>query len=302
VLKMNANHVNKVYPDQLTGMAITRYLNNDRCVTADTSGRVKMFNFAQVDFKNPELSNEQKLAKIVNPWFIYAHRKLITSIEVVEQGEETRYDESDDEDLLPEGLRPEERIDWPDLFVLTASMDWDILLHRLSNGVKIGQFAQDELWNIYDMSPYEKIRPRYVREWLQEKKEHWMDLMQARLLHAKKAGLIDEEFKVQDIKRSTKDHLRAIGINLSFNDANLNDSYGEGSTGYADDLVDHLEDDDLADQDAWKGKNLAALENNRKKEDREPRQFETRAQRNAWLNDDGNIGKYNIAMKMRPKQ
>ena len=61
--------------------------------------------------------------------------------------------------------------------MLTAGQDCDILLHRLSNGVRIGQFYQEDLWNIYDMTPYEKIRPKYVREWLAVKKRNWMDLM-----------------------------------------------------------------------------------------------------------------------------
>ena len=61
--------------------------------------------------------------------------------------------------------------------MLTAGQDCDILLHRLSNGVRIGQFYQEDLWNIYDMEPYDKIRPKYVREWLAVKKKNWMDLM-----------------------------------------------------------------------------------------------------------------------------
>jgi len=31
--------------------------------------------------------------------------------------------------------------------------------------VFIGQFGQANGWNIHDMSPYEKRKPRYVREW-----------------------------------------------------------------------------------------------------------------------------------------
>ena len=86
---------------------------------------------------------------------------------MIEQSDEV-YDADSDEDdniELPEGLAPEERKPWPDIFILTASADWDILIHRLSNGVKIGQFAQEEPWNIYDMTPYEQIKPKYVREW-----------------------------------------------------------------------------------------------------------------------------------------
>ena len=137
VFKFHARHTNEVYPDQLTGLAITKQLNNDRCVTSDTAGRIKMFNFSRVDFLNTALSFEEKEAQVGVPWFINAHRKLITSIEVVEQSEDTFADE-EDLDLLPEDLRPEQRVPWPDSFVLTASMDWDILMHRLSNGVKIG--------------------------------------------------------------------------------------------------------------------------------------------------------------------
>ena len=102
-------------------------------------------------------------------------------------------------------------MEWPDAFVLTAGQDFDILLHRLSNGVKIGQFAQDEPWNIYDMTPYETIRPKYVREWLKAKKEKWIDLMQERILGAKKQGLIPEETKIE-VRLSTKDRLKQLGI------------------------------------------------------------------------------------------
>ena len=38
-------------------------------------------------------------------------------------------------------------------------------MHRLSNGVFVGQFGQAKGWNIHDMSPYENLKPRYVREW-----------------------------------------------------------------------------------------------------------------------------------------
>ena len=89
--------------------------------------------------------------------------------------------------------------------MLTAGQDWDILLHRLSNGVRIGQFAQDDLWNIYDMSPYEKIRPNYVREWLQEKKRNWVNMITDRMLEAKRKGLITEEESKVPVRLSTKD-------------------------------------------------------------------------------------------------
>ena len=43
-----------------------------------------MFNFAAVKFLSDE-TYEEKEAKMSNPWFINAHRKLITSIEIIEQ-------------------------------------------------------------------------------------------------------------------------------------------------------------------------------------------------------------------------
>jgi len=67
-----------------------------------------MFNFANVDFFSDE-TYEQKEAKMDNPWFINAHRKLITSIEIVEQSTGEAFpDESEDDAPLPEDLQPEE--------------------------------------------------------------------------------------------------------------------------------------------------------------------------------------------------
>ena len=127
------------------------------------------------------------MALVSNPWFINAHRKMINTVEIVEQRDDI-YNDSDSDDAhieLPEGMEPEEKKPWPDVFVLTAGADWDILLHRLSNGVKIGQFAQDNLWNIYDMSPYENIRPNYVREWLKLKKAKWFGMIEERISEAR---------------------------------------------------------------------------------------------------------------------
>ena len=63
-------------------------------------------------------------------------------------------DEDDDDfeelDIPDEPYKP-----WPDRFILTASQDYNIYLHRLTNGVKIAQFGQENYWNIYDMSLYQ---------------------------------------------------------------------------------------------------------------------------------------------------
>lgn len=61
------------------------------------------------------------MAKISNPWYINAHRKMINSVEMVEQRDDVFEEDSDDENIeLPEGLAPEERVPWPDVFILTA--------------------------------------------------------------------------------------------------------------------------------------------------------------------------------------
>lgn len=151
---------------------------------------------------------------------------------------------------------------WPDVFVLTASQDQDILLHRLSNGVKIGQFAQDEPWNIYDMTPYDKIRPNYVQFWLENKRVKWRAMITDKIEKAKALGMIphDEEFKP---KLSTKDRLKQAGINVGFSEE-LSLGSDNMSTGYGEDFdVDGLdsEEDDLADQDKFKGQNLAEIQN-----------------------------------------
>ena len=46
------------------------------------------------------------------------------------------------------------------------------------------------------MSPYEKLRPNYVRDWLVEKKKKWVALMDSRIADGKKRGLIPEESKI----------------------------------------------------------------------------------------------------------
>ena len=61
------------------------------------------------------------------------------------------------------------------------------------------------------MTPYEKLKPKYVREWLAEKKAKWIELVSDRLLHARKQGLIHEEESKVPVRLSTKDQLKAMG-------------------------------------------------------------------------------------------
>jgi hypothetical protein len=69
-------------------------------------------------------------------------------------------------------------------------------MHRLSNGVKIGQFAQEQPWNIFDMSAYDGVRPNFVREWLVQKKQKWLKLIDERIAEHRAKGLIEEESKL----------------------------------------------------------------------------------------------------------
>lgn len=219
---------------------------------------------------------------------------MINSVEIVEQKDEDMESEESGEEIeLPEGLEKEERKPWPDIFILTASQDWNILIHRLSNGVKIGQFAQEQLWNIFDMSPYEGVRPNYVREWLKQKKQKWLKLIDDRIA-AHRANNYMEESKVPAVRLSTKDELRKFGINV-----NMSMSDGGNSLLGSDDMnsanddefynLDHFEsdDEDMKEQDIHKGKNLSQVAVKRRDM--------TKAQRRKWLDEDENRGKYKIA-------
>ena len=115
---------------------------NNKIVTADTQGRLKLIDITRVDFKRDQ--DPSKKIRVV--WFINAHRMCVNQVSVVEQKEESE-DEDDEEEQsasqsASENAIPDEpRVEWPDQFVLSCSDDCNILLHRLSNGVKIGQFG-----------------------------------------------------------------------------------------------------------------------------------------------------------------
>ena len=121
--------------DSLTAVAVTK--DNNTLVTGDTSGQLKMWDISEVD-----LDNQATEGKFLERYFIIAHKAMINSIQLVEH----------------DNIHS-------DSFIITASNDNNINLHRLSNGVFVGQFGQAKAWNIHDMSPYEGRKPRYVREW-----------------------------------------------------------------------------------------------------------------------------------------
>jgi len=84
--------------------------DNNTLVTADTSGQLKIWNISNVEFDDQ--STEGQFIEIV---FIIAHKALINTIQIVEE--------------------PNIK---SDRFIITASSDNNINLHRLSNGVFIG--------------------------------------------------------------------------------------------------------------------------------------------------------------------
>lgn len=156
-------------------------------MTTDTSGRLKLHDISRVDFEN----DPDPGAKIRVPWFINAHKQLVHTVQVVEQKteeEEEELESGGEEADSEHMIQDEPRVEWPDLFVLSCSKDCNILLHRLSNGVKIGQFGQDAFWNIFDMSQYDPkvVRPNYVREWIKEKKDAWRKMIEDKIEVAKK--------------------------------------------------------------------------------------------------------------------
>ena len=217
--------------NQLTALAVNS--ENTNIVTTDTSGRIKLLDISRVDFHN----DTDPGAKIKVPWFINAHKQLVHTVQIVEQkGEDEEEDDSGSDggtELDSENIIADEpRVEWPDLFVLTCSKDCNILLHRLSNGVKIGQFGQDAFWNIFDMTQYDPkvVRPNYVREWMKEKKDAWRKMIEERIEIAKKQSLLLPDAAPIDAKTIIKEgRLAEIGLNASM------DSAGKLSFGSLDD-------------------------------------------------------------------
>ena len=137
--------------DGLSAVAVTK--DNDILLTADTSGQLKMWDISDVD-----LDEQTTETKFIEKYFIIAHRATINSIQIVEE----------------KNIKT-------DRFFITASNDNNINLHRLSNGVFIGQFGQANGWNIHDISPYEKRKPRFVREWYLRLKARMKELRAKKL-------------------------------------------------------------------------------------------------------------------------
>lgn len=114
---------------------------------------MKLWDISKVDLDDQ--STEKHFLEI---YFIAAHRSMINQISVVEEFDS----------VISERL------------IISASHDCNINLHRLKDGVKIGQFGQSTAWNLKDMSLYDKKRPNYVRQWYLRLRSRMKELKAAR--------------------------------------------------------------------------------------------------------------------------
>ena len=114
-----------------------------------------MWDISGVDF---DVQSTEK--KFIEKYFIIAHRGTINTIQITENTKSDR-------------------------FIITAASDCNINLHRLSNGVFVGQFGQATPWNINDMNPYKNRKPRYVREWYKKLKDRMKYLRDKRIAEEK---------------------------------------------------------------------------------------------------------------------
>lgn len=138
-------------------------------VTADTKGRFKMWDISACNFRE-QTSHAEIRSKIRMCWYIQAHRSAVNTIQIVE----TFKDEVD-------------------LFIVSAGADMNILLHKMSNGARVGQFSQEASWNIRqlnDKASRRKMRPRYVPDWFKSKKDAWTNFVQEKITKARNEGLI----------------------------------------------------------------------------------------------------------------
>lgn len=124
--------------DALTSITTTEE-DNDYFVTGDTAGCMKMWDFTNFNFRVDYTSEN-----IVERWFIQTHKRVINCIQIVSVNRE----------------------DGAELFIVSSSNDHNIHLTRFTDGVHIGQFGQDSMWNINDLSAFSNRQPKYTRSWL----------------------------------------------------------------------------------------------------------------------------------------
>jgi len=68
------------------------------------------------------------------------------------------------------------------------------------------------------MTPYDKIKPRYVREWLVQKRAKWIKLIDDRIAQHRERGQLEEETKMPPVRLSHKSMFKEMGININMSD------------------------------------------------------------------------------------
>lgn len=98
-----------------------------------------------------------------------------------------------------------------DHFVLTAGNDCNILLHRLSNGQRVGQFGQST-WDVKEISTMRGIKVNYVREWIQGRMVEWRKHALDRVAEAVGKGLLEKPFEVTNANLNDRELMKKVGF------------------------------------------------------------------------------------------
>jgi len=149
-------------------------LKCDRLLSGDTAGRIKCWDITKADFRRRDHDHMQDVRI---SWYVQAHKKVggsVNSLGIVQKFKSDR-------------------------FVISASADNNILLHRISNGVKVGQFSQDKQWRIDDMSRHNG-KANIVREWIRERLSRWIKFLEERIKIGIEKEILEEEVTTKNYK------------------------------------------------------------------------------------------------------
>ena len=177
------------------------------------------------DISKVDLDDQSTDKHFVEIYFIAAHRAMINQISVVEVFD----------NVISERL------------IISASHDCNINLHRLKDGVKLGQFGQSQAWNLKDMSAYDKKRPNYVRQWYLRLRSRMKELAVAR--ERREAA---EEAKGSEAGSPTKlekaaASIQQLGKQVAEEEAILKEMADDDAMEPRDRLPQELQDDWLAE-------------------------------------------------------
>ena len=209
--KFNAKH-----PDgeNLTAVAVTEDCQN--IITGDTSGQMKRWDVSRVNF------NDQSTDKhFIEKYFICAHRKCINEIKIAECHEK----------VITQTL------------IISCSDDCNINLHRLEDGVFIGQFGSPNPWNLKDMSIYDKKKPRYVRQWYIDLRKKMRERKAAKEEEEKREKEEEDEY-IKEAKKKGMDIRKDEFDEPSEEEDNIDDPQAEWNN-YLADNIDFSDEEEL---------------------------------------------------------